>query len=221
MLCVTIAQNDKMLCTVSASLKSECVRSVTASGNKCLSPLCTNDDRSTPGPDKNRDTFLFLFCASKKEKEKKIRIPEWVSNTPLSLTLWDSSVAACDKNDCTENGRSFWMTRLCRMLGSYYKPPFNYIKSWNFSNNYCNVRDLSKHQGTKALHHFAPKLIEALPGNGLFIPAPLYSGDCRVHFFVSFLCKQKRKETMINENKQSGLPSAIISSLRFFSRGII
>ena len=113
---------------------------------------------------------------------------------PLSLTLWDSSVAACDKNDCTENGRSFWMTRLCRMLGSYYKPPFNYIKSWNFSNNYCNVRDLSKHQGTKALHHFAPKLIEALPGNGLFIPAPLYSGDCRVHFFVSFLCKQKRKE---------------------------
>ena len=172
---------------------------VKASRNKSHSPLCTTADRSNSRQwavyhcsDKNRDTFLFLFCASKKEKEKKIRIPEWVSNTPLSLTLWDSSVAACDKNDCTENGRSFWMTRLCRMLGSYYKPPFNYIKSWNFSNNYCNVRDLSKHQGTKALHHFAPKLIGELPGNGLFIIVPIKIGTLFCFFFVQAKKKEKK-----------------------------
>ena len=32
-----------------------------------------------PGPDNNRDTFLFLFCASKKEREK-IRIPKCIEN---------------------------------------------------------------------------------------------------------------------------------------------
>ena len=86
-------------------------------------------------------TFLFLFCASKKEKEKRIRItecldkPNWVSNTLLSLPLWDSSVAANDAIHCTYNGRSLRMTRCCGVLVSHYKP--RCVRPVTPSGNWC------------------------------------------------------------------------------------
>ncbi len=58
----------------------------------------------------------------------------------------------------------------------------------------CDADICRRNQGTVALHHFAQQPTGISPGNGLYIPAPLKSGDCRGHFFVSFLCKQKRKE---------------------------
>ena len=151
------------------------------------------------------------------------------------------------------------MTRRYGLLVSYYKPPFNHIKPLNFSNHYGNAWYQSRHQGTKAFHHFEKQLImwkfendynsnsynwstqhfhclTDTSGNwsnsslctiaDRSSPRQWAVYHCRVHFFVSFLCKQKRKREKKWELKNSlitkqGRPhSAIINSLRFFSRGI-
>ena len=156
--------------------------------------------------------FLFLFCASKKEKEKRIRI-FWiiwqlnkVGYTPLLLPLWDSSVAANDKNSCTYSGRSLRMTRLCGLSSSTI-----YHQAWY----------LSRHQGTKALHHFVQQPTGVLPGNGLFIIVPIKIGTLYCFFFVQAK-RKKRKELEFLNNlaiELSRLHPAVTTSLRFFSRG--
>lgn len=47
-------------------------------------------------------------------------------------------------------------------------------------------------QGSEALHHFAPKLIEAIPGNGLFIIA-----GCTFLFLFCASKKEKEKKEII------------------------
>ena len=151
-------------------------------------------------PDKNRDCrvhFFVSFLCKQKRKRKKISLDNQTEYVTLCFSYLSEILQSRHKIKPIVNAMaapSEWQDSMgCKCL------PINHystIKSLIFS-NHCNAWYLSRHQGTKALHHFAPKLIGKLPGNGLFIIVPIKIGTLFCFFFVQ--AKKKREKIRITE----------------------